>query len=351
MDAPFVTSTRTEHGYTLVELLTIVAILSVLASIAIPMVMSQRQSAWQSSVASDVRAAAILIESARPDGLPADMVQQGRSLHILSEAPEGDVPAVVPAALGAAEGGASGGAILAEGRTSPGVHLTYHTDTEARNYCLCGYHERLGTSPAAVYDSVAGGLVDACGIEAVACTVSNGSADPQPVRFLGVTLNDQGRWERDLIQHLAQAMEDGEVITDGSLTLRDVQASFGRETQGGWALSYGTYDHDGLLESGYTVQFDRGIDRFVIREWYLNDAGQRRERWTGTANVRPPDGWDWTAAQDVELDVNDGRLRLTVGGEEMIAHDMTEGFEGAFGIRTWHDTRVDYAEASVNNRS
>src|SRR6056297_3426201 len=64
------------HGYTLVELLTIASIIAVLASIAIPMFISQRESAWRSAAASDARNAAVVVESVSQGGYPAAVSQQ-----------------------------------------------------------------------------------------------------------------------------------------------------------------------------------------------------------------------------------------------------------------------------------
>ena len=87
---------RSDGGFTLIELLVVIIIIAILAAIAIPMYLSQRQKGWDANVQSDLRNAAVAEESYYTDNSAyttsvAALTAQGyhQSANITLTAPTG----------------------------------------------------------------------------------------------------------------------------------------------------------------------------------------------------------------------------------------------------------------------
>lgn len=326
-------ATRNESGYTLTELITVATIVGVLASIAVPFFLGQRQSAWRSTAANDVRSTAMVVETVATEGaLPAGLVNTDAGVQLLGE----DLQAL-PLAIAA---------------RSAGVRLAYHRADDEQRYCLCGYHEGLGDEPAAVYDSGAGGFVEQCTLdgEPLVCAGSTDVLLAGQVVSFPSTASIWG----------ALGLSDvPAVVTEGSLRLFGAQLSERDDdapNAGGWALAYGIFNEsNNRMSAGYTVQFDRALDAFVVRSW--GDASSDGGCTANCEELRIPrpdipalagtDSSWWDGRHDVALDVSGGALRLTVDDEQMLTFELPEGFEGSFGSRTWSGTSVDVDEARL----
>lgn len=119
-----------EDGFTLIQLLVVVIIIGILAAIAIPAFLNQRERARQAELTSDVRNYALEIEA---------QATSNNGTYILT-----------------ADAGAD---LVAPPTGIPGTGITFEYNGTATEFALCGTHANITGDNNVTYDSDGGGIL------------------------------------------------------------------------------------------------------------------------------------------------------------------------------------------------
>lgn len=101
-------STKKDQGYTLIEVLAVMVVLSIITAIAVPIYLNQRKTAYRFSVQSDLSNAIIYVTQDKQYGV---------------------YPTTLPTDI----------------KVSKNVVLTIKTSNNGENTCIEGYHESIAT--------------------------------------------------------------------------------------------------------------------------------------------------------------------------------------------------------------
>jgi type IV pilus assembly protein PilA len=145
-----------DNGFSMVELLVVMVIIGILAAIAIPLFLHQREKATDASVKSDLRTVAAEMEAYFADH-QAYLFTSGSTASdptvLIAPADPGPPPVAVQTVTVS-----EGSVITAVGLSSATVALAAGTWTAAAGFCLTGVNAKGTSTSGFTYNSLSGGL-------------------------------------------------------------------------------------------------------------------------------------------------------------------------------------------------
>jgi len=130
-----------------------------------------------------------------------------------------------------------------------------------------------------------------------------------------------------------------------------VNAKYNNTSGGGYGVYYRATQGTGADAdkiTGYCFQFDPGLgNRFAVRK-VINGAEQAVFKYVDMKNVMGSD-FDINAQHQISVNVNGDRQIIKVDGKVVLDFNDSTFTEGTAGLRSWAGTKVEFQDVKYNN--